>query len=198
MSEAAQETSRFERFADRFYLRKVYLGSGFDIDRAVAIQAQIVKLMHDGDDPIVLEIDCVGGYLSAASYLRDTILEYRQEVPIYGLVTSRAFSAAAYVLQTCTRRFALRGSELALHVNVRRLNITPFSGKIRVLLDAWKAEGAVRRSYADMVADYISHLPRLSRGEVIALMREARKISAQEALELGIIDEILEVRYPRV
>lgn len=162
---------------------------------------------------IILDINSYGGNVSGNFELCEMIYEARARKPIDAIVDSRALSGGYSVASACRKVYATSSGELGsigvvmMHMSyeemLKEAGIKAtyiFSGKHKVdgnpyqdLPDDVRAafQASVERSYEEFVA-----LVARNRGIDASVVRgtEARVIEAQEAKDLGLIDEVMPPR----
>lgn len=164
-------------FADR----KIVLIGRIDADAQELISAAIVTLNSTSRDPIKLYIDSNGGELDPELYLADLIRA--SNAPIHGIVTGVAYSAAFALLQACQVRKGLLHSNFMFHA--------PAGTTMRVDTDDLEdIINNMRLIHEEQIREY-SKRSKLSEVEWRKWSKEEKKFRAPEALEHGIIDEIV-------
>jgi ATP-dependent Clp protease protease subunit len=161
--------------------RIIYLEGDIDGDSASKIGKGVVWLNVLGEQEIVLYIDSNGGYVSAGLDIYDIIRHSR--APVVGVVYRRANSMASVILQACQRRKAMRHSELALH------DITTPPLTLADLEDQEKLKNTRRAQ--EEIYQIINQRSGMAVEEVRKICKEGKKLSADEALGLGLIDEVI-------
>lgn len=140
-------------------------------------------------EPIMLYINSGGGDVHAMVLLANGIVSSKAEV--IGVVTGRAESAAADVLQFCKKRLALPYAHLLLHAiradheGVEDATTDDLRTHIALL-----TETLHEREQEDMFFNDITLTrSRMSRVQLQEL--EDKKISAEQAKQFGLIDDII-------
>ena len=134
-------------------------------------------------EPIKIYIDSYGGCVKDMWALVHCIKT--SKTPVYTYCTSNASSSAAFILIAGHKRFAYTYSEVMIH---------PFSGgsygQYKDLVE--NAEVLERRM--DKLWNYIVQNTKIPRETLDSLADHRRDwyIFAQEALELGIVDEVID------
>jgi len=132
-------------------------------------------------DIVTLRIDSGGGDAFVGLRLSDAIRF--APFPVHGVVTGRACSAAFLVLQNCDRRIAWPNARLVFH-----------PGTCTVQIDSEDGESTYRRG-KELWERSLGELSQKSGKDIETLRRwgrDDREFSADEALKLGFIDEILQ------
>lgn len=131
--------------------------------------------------PIHMHIQSGGGSLTAALYVCDVMERF--PIPIYTFVEGNAASAASLISVCGDRRYMTKRSTLLVH----QASVTLGSTKNDDLQD----ESYNMRFLTELMMDvYSSHTP-LTRDRLESLISNERYIGSSQALEMGIVDEIL-------
>lgn len=170
--------------------RKIILGSNITESEADKMILHLHALNLSAGD-IVLKINSRGGSFEASLKLYEAIS--CSENPVLGLVTGYAFSGAAVILQACTKRYATKNSKILFHNLAYPIDtlITPESDikkiieKIQKEIDEiiWKNQ---------TIKKIVCEKTKIKPEEISRFLSEEKKLSAQEAMDYGIIDEIFE------
>jgi ATP-dependent Clp protease, protease subunit len=171
---------------DHLFERRVVVVSG-RLDHEVAGRAaiELMTLDADGDDPIRLQLGCAEGELDAALSLMDVV--ELVGVPVEALCIGTVGGAAVGVLAVAGRRLGTATTSLLL-----RDPGGTFSGSARDQ-ERWASHRADRwRSFCERVADTTNR----SVDEVDADFAEGRFLGAAEALDYGLLDEIVQQGPP--
>ncbi len=143
----------------------------------------ILWLNAKSEEPITLHISSAGGDLDAAMNIYDIFSS--SAAPVTGKVYRIAGSSAGLILQACTYRLALPHAEFSLHTMTvkKRLAEIQHCLDADVFADDFKLQLEVYEIFA----------VRMNRPviEVAELFKAERRMGAQEALKLGLIDKIL-------
>ena len=145
------------------------------------ICATIIRLNLISDEEIILYIDSDGGGMSAAIHIYDTIKESRARVR--GIVIGRAVSAAFVTLLACHHRVAFSHANLMYHAPAlvgMRLDQVDFEEQL-----------ALRKGFHDIMISELVRRGKASRAQFEQWSREEKYLSASQALEVGMIDEIM-------
>lgn len=166
----------------QFFLRRQILCmSEINAERQEEITQAILGLNLLSKEPIKLIIDSGGGLLNFGYWIADAVR--CSEAPVHGLVVGCAHSVAFWVLQNCHRRVCYPHARLMFHgsdLGKSRCDQPDFQEQVQKNIEAHKDQLAfiARRT----------HQPLKKWQE---WSRNQRYFSAKEALELGIIDEIV-------
>jgi ATP-dependent Clp protease protease subunit len=190
LPQIVEQTSRGERGWDVYsYLFKeriVFLGMPIDDTVANDVMAQLLLLeSQDPDRDIIVYINSPGGSFTALTAIYDTMQFVRPEIQTYCM--GQAASAAAVLLAAGTKgkRYALEHARILIH--------QPYS------------EGGGSSSDIEIQAREILRMRSLleqmisrhtGRGEDLVRQDIERDkiLTAQEALEYGLIDEVITTR----
>ncbi len=191
---ATVKASRFLRFAETAYPRRVILGDKFREKDVELIERQLRTFDVESQIPIVIEIDSNGGLSLDALRLVEIIRSLRSET--YGLVTGGCLSSAFLVLQACTVRLSLPTGKLAVHNNFKGFSIVITADTQEAELEAFssmlRGEIKIRSKIRDeIVASLQKKLTHYTRGELIEIMQRKRMMSPEEALIRKFLDEII-------
>ena len=135
----------------------------------------------DERKPIKLFIFSPGGDLNVNNTLVDTIA--LSKTPVYGYNMGNAYSAAAYILLACHKRFTLPRSKLLFHQGSGA-----FSGTYAEILPSVLAYQAEVEKLASFICERTSY----TQEEVSENIISDWYISAEEGVEHGVYDAIIE------
>lgn len=134
-----------------------------------------LRLLGSGELPITLIINNIGG---EDDHARAIIGAIRQcPVEVHGIVYGRAESAAAWILQACDHRAMDSHSSIMLHMGSSEKN------HHQDYIDSLFID--------DVLAKMREKDPGLKRSALIRKLKQDWNVYPQEALSLGLIDEIL-------
>ncbi|AZP16168.1 ATP-dependent Clp protease proteolytic subunit [Streptomyces aquilus] len=168
--------------------RIVFLGTPVDDISANDVMAQFMHLEYqDPDRDISLYINSPGGSFSAMSAIYDTMQFVTCEVETICL--GQAGSSAAVLLAAGTpgKRFALPGARMVIH---QPSLSEPVEGQASDLAIRAEELGRVRDRLEEML---VRHTGR-TREQVTADIERDKILTAQEALEYGLVDRIIPSR----
>lgn len=185
-----EQTSRGERTFDIFSRllkeRIVFLGTPIDDGVANVVMAQLLHLeSEDPDRDINLYINSPGGSFTALTAIYDTMQFIRAEIQTYCM--GQAASAAAVILGAGTKgkRFALEHSRVLLH--------QPYSeggGQGSDIEIQAREILRMRKMLEEMLARHTGRDEELIRADI----ERDKILTATEALEYGLIDEVITTR----
>ncbi len=185
-----ESTGRGERSYDIYsrLLREriIFLGSEINDTIADLIMAQLIFLEYeDADKDITIYINSPGGYVSAGLAIYDTMQFIKPDVST--ICIGQATSMAAVLLASGSKgkRFALPHSRVMIH--------QPIGGATGQAEDV-----AIHAKEIVRIKDEVSNILSKHTGKKKTKVRKDSDrsffMSAQETLDYGIIDEILENR----
>lgn len=164
--------------------RQILFVGDVDNEAQEKISASILYLNSLSDEPITLFIDSMGGKTNAGLWMADAVSV--SQAPVCGVVIGVAYSMAFNLLQACQIRKAYPHAELLVHGICAR--------ELVVVDDEEKFEREVnwaRRHHEEMMLYYSRRS-----GQPLEMWKDwskkEKKFSAREALELVIIDEIIQ------
>ncbi len=160
--------------------RLVVLRGEIDREKQEAVSMAIELLDLQGRDPILLRIDSKGGDFYRGLYIAQNICFARS--PVFGLVVGSARSSAFNVLQSCDRRLAYPMTDLMFHGPASDMPLDDpnwLTDEKRTGRE-WQT---LQKSLASRSRQPLKLIRRWS--------SSSRHFSAEEALKLGFIDEIL-------
>ena len=188
-----EQTNRGERSYDIFSRllkdRIIFLGGEIDDDVANTVVAQLLFLeMEDPDADICLYINSPGGSVTAGMAIYDTMQYIKPQVRTVCIGMAASMGAFLLMAGQKGKRCALPNSEVMIH--------QPLGGASGQATDvAIHAEWLIRtkEKMTRMKAEMTGQPEDVSRRD---LARD-HFLSAQEALEYGIIDEIFDPRQKK-
>ena len=183
---------RIDPFAKLFEDRIIFLGTPISDDVANAVIAQLLSLqVMEPDRDISIDINSPGGSFTAMTAIYDTIRYLKPDVQTFCL--GQAASAAAVLLAAGApgKRFALPNARILIH--------QPYTegtgGQISDLEIQANEILRMRELMEQMIADATGK----DRAEVSKDVDRDKILTAQQALEYGIIDQVLDtLKVPAV
>jgi ATP-dependent protease ClpP protease subunit len=169
--------------------RSLLLPPSFDEKEADRLVFQLYQLsLKKGD--IVCQINSKGGNFVGAMKLYETI-RINPIQPI-GLVAGDAFSAAIIVLQACKYRYATKYSRLLIHRPEYPIQFTlKPSDQLSDLIKLLDGELIEIRRKDELLLDILQARMKIDREDIKKLMNDSKMIHPNQALEIGLIDEII-------
>jgi ATP-dependent Clp protease protease subunit len=152
----------------------------------VASQAAAALLTLDalGDDPVQLHLTAVDGALDAAFAVVDAIDAMR--APLHAVVTAETGGAAVAVLAAARRRLAYRHARIRL-VEPRAAAVAGTADEVAA------AAGQYLRELEELVVR-LAEVTGRPRSRIEDDLSTGRVLSAEEAREYGLVDEIVSRR----
>ena len=133
---------------------------------------------------LTLEIHSGGGLLSSTYEICQLI--QLSPVHVIGFVKSHAQSAAATILQFCNYRIAIPSAEILFHNSLFPMNIDSLSSPYELQIDhILKSENENKRNFSQQIGFPLKDFKRLCLLDM--------NISSKQALDMGLIDEIMEI-----
>ena len=180
---------RIDPYAKLFEDRIIFLGTPISDDVANAVTAQLLCLQSmDPDRDISIYINSPGGSFTALTAIYDTMRYIKPDVQTFCL--GQAASAAAVLLAAGTKgkRYALPNSRILIH--------QPYTegtgGQISDLEIQANEIIRMRTLLETMVAEASGKTPE----EVSRDVERDKILTASQAVEYGIIDEVLDTLKP--
>ncbi|MFO7193881.1 MULTISPECIES: ATP-dependent Clp protease proteolytic subunit [Thermocrispum] len=167
--------------------RVIFLGVQVDDASANDVMAQLLHLEHeDPDRDIVLYINSPGGSFTSLMAIYDTMQFVRPDIQTYCL--GQAASAAAVLLAAGTegKRFALPNSRVLIH----QPSTQGTYGQVSDLEIQANEIQRVRSLLEHTLAKHTHKSPE----EIRADIERDKILTAEQALEYGIVDEVLQYR----
>lgn len=162
----------------------LYLGGEVKGDMVDYVNMSIAELISQGSPPLTVYITSGGGNVTAGLDIYDMLSMYPNTKT--GIVVAYAKSMAAVILQACTVRQALYHARILIH-HISTHNVTldimrSQKKKAEVLNDMEKGQARLYRILSERTGRTVSEISRTCKKD--------EDMSAQEALEFGLIDSI--------
>lgn len=176
-------------------LERRIIGLPYNIDKEIVdkIAGSILELNLKSFDEIKLLIDSGGGKIKPAFKLVDVIR--LSKAPVSGIVVGLCGSAAVSVLQACHKRLSTPHSKFFLHFVRSDFTYKAYQTKqviVRSLMSQLKETICNQRETEDIILARVN----ITRKGLRKLMhngeRDNTELTADEALALGLVDEIVE------
>jgi len=167
--------------------RILVLADDVEENTIAELRVLLLTLANQSKEEITLYIDSSGGTNYAGGLFCDLIRTCG--APVKGIVNGKCMSAAVPILQACHKRLATRNSIFLLHRGSGGLSIPRGNEKemrevnqqfLENLIKHWKQE----------IADLAERTGKTFE-EVEEKCRQERIMSAEEAKEFGLIDEVI-------
>ena len=151
-------------------------------ESACAAMEAILGYDQDGNDPIMLHLSSPGGCVSSGLALIDTMQLVK--APVFTVAAGMVASMGAIILAAGEPgyRYALPHTRIMLH---------PISGQSAGRLEEIQSAMRLHLELDREVEKILIERTKLPRKRLHHLLRQERFLSANEALELGLIDHIL-------
>ncbi|MGJ6981502.1 ATP-dependent Clp protease proteolytic subunit [Aestuariimicrobium soli] len=175
---------RVDPYTKLFEDRIIFLGTPISDDIANAVMAQLLCLQSmDADRPISMYINSPGGSFTALTAIYDTMRYIKPDVQTICL--GQAASAAAVLLAagTAGKRLALPNSRILIHQPATEGGYGQSSDLEIQANEILRIRSLMERMLADATGQ---ELEKVSRD-----IERDKYLTAEEAVEYGIIDEIL-------
>jgi ATP-dependent Clp protease, protease subunit len=131
--------------------------------------------------PIWLHIQSGGGTVLSALALADQLKRIKS--PVFSVIEGICGSAATFISISCNKRFITQNSFVLIH------QITGMMyGNYSELKDYMHMEDMVMESLVNL---YLKNTKIVNRDKVLEFLSKDSWLNSQEALEIGIVDEIL-------
>ncbi len=170
--------------------RIIYVGSsemgdteeeGLDYSLVQNVISSLFYLDKQKEANITLIINCVGGKCEFAFALHDAISMCKNHVS--GIVIGHAYSAASIFLQACDTRYMTQNAMMLIHYGNAEISRETNS---QLQSDIKYYEWSANRMY-----DIYASKSNLSKSKIKTLCDKDTYFSAEEALEVGLIDKII-------
>ncbi|WP_240670067.1 ATP-dependent Clp protease proteolytic subunit [Actinoplanes solisilvae] len=164
-----------------FDQRIVMIRGQLTSDEATGIAAALLTLDAAGPEPVQLHMASPGGELGAALSVIDVIDS--MTAPVHAVVTSQAGGATVALLAAAERRSAYRHARFKLN-EPRSAGVTGTADEVA------RAAGQHLRELEEITLRLVE-VTKQSRSRIEDDMSAGRSLTAEEALDYGLIDEII-------
>ncbi len=172
--------------------RAIALDGDINHELTDSVGHKMLELQLESSEPIDLIIDSGGGSDSAAFKLCD-FMSHILVAPVRGITFGECSSAATFVMLHCTERWGTPNSRYLIHSGRADVSLTvsqSTAAKVEELLRDLK------RDEERVIKMYMAKLKK-SRKEILRLIARGdqsfdQHLSAEEALEIGLINRIVE------
>jgi len=183
-----EQTNRGERAYDIYSRllkdRIIFLGTAVDDNVANVIIAQLLFLeAEDPDGEISMDINCPGGYLTSGLSIYDTMQYIRPEIQTICLGQAASLGAILLAAGTPGKRFALPHARIMIH--------QPWGGLSGQASDIDIHAREVLR-LKSITNDILVRHTKKSLKQIEADTLRDHFLSADEAMDYGLIDKIME------
>jgi len=185
-----EDTGRGERSMDIYSRllkdRIIFIGNEITDQMANVVVAQLLVLLtEDPKKPINLYINSPGGYLTSGLAIYDTIQYMGCEVNTYCIGQAASLAALLLAAGTKGKRYALPHARVMIHQPAGAIGGTAAD----ITLQAREIL-AQKRQMAKILADRTGK----SIEQILADTERDRYMSAEEAIEYGLIDQVVTSR----
>jgi ATP-dependent Clp protease, protease subunit len=185
-----EDTGRGERSMDIYSRilkdRIIFIGTGIDDQVANVVVAQLLFLqMEDHKKPISIYINSPGGVISAGLAIYDTMQLMEFEINTYCIGQAASMAAVLLCAGTTGKRFALPNSRMMIHQPLGAVT----GSQSDIAIQA-KEVGRTKNQMAEIISSH----SKKTKEEILALSERDFYMSAEEALEIGLVDEIVKTK----
>lgn len=167
---------------DRLLDRRIVLLSGpLDRDCATRAAARLMLLDADAADPVEVHLSCPDGDLESAVMIAQTIDLMR--APVTAIILSTLGGPAVAVAAAAQRRLA--------HADCRIVLQEPRAGAASGVSDELAAAAEQHTRFVEQMCAWLAQATGRPSADVIADVRRGRVLTAKEALEFGLVNEIV-------
>jgi ATP-dependent Clp protease protease subunit len=183
-----EQTNRGERGYDIYSRllkdRILFLGCEVDDDIANSLIAQMLFLDVDSSDPIHLYINSPGGSVTAGLAIYDMMKTVKCEVRTYCLGQASSMGSLLLAAGTQGQRYVMPNARIMIH----QPSIYGVGGQITDLQIIAKEMEKTKQQLTNI---YVTHTGQ-EYEKLLALMERDKYLSAQEAIDLGLVDKLVE------
>ena len=170
--------------AERLFAQRVVVLHGpLDDTVATRVSAELMTLDAEGDGPVTLRIDSADGSVALALTLMDVI--ELLGVPVRSLCLGQVGGPAIGVLSVCTHRASMPSTRFSLREPTTRVEARARE------VEQW---AQLRADEGRRFTERVAAAARKSADSVAGLIEAGTFMSAPEALDYGLIDEICRPR----
>jgi ATP-dependent Clp protease protease subunit len=167
---------------EKLFDRRIVMVRGqLTSEEATGIAAALLTLDASGPEPVQLHLASPGGELGAALSVIDVIDS--MAAPVHAVVTSQAGGAVVALLAAAERRAAYRHARFKLN-EPRSAGVTGTADEVA------RAAGQHLRELEEITLRLVE-VTKQSRSKIEDDMSAGRTLTAEEALDYGLIDEII-------
>lgn len=163
----------------------IHITGVIDEETMIYVETALAIMRANGRPDLEIRINSPGGDLAFSLMIHDMICSY--EGPTTGLVVGISMSGGNLILQACNERLATTGSMLMVH------NLSTYM-KYDVLKN--KKKETERKKKLDRLQNAVyriyTHRTGKTRQELNRIFRREETLTAEEALEAGFIDEVVD------
>lgn len=185
-----ENTNKGERGYDIYsrLLKDRVLFLGCEIDELVAnsVIAQLLFLDMDSEEPIHIYINSPGGSVTDGLAIYDTMLSLKAEVRTYCIGQASSMGSLLLAAGSHGHRYAMPNSRIMIH----QPSCYGLGGQVT---DIEIQAKEMAKTKAQLTNIYVKHTGK-SYDELFKLMERDHFMSAQEAIDLGLIDQLVKLR----
>jgi ATP-dependent Clp protease protease subunit len=182
-----EQTNKGERGYDIYSRllkdRILFLGCEVDDDIANSLIAQMLFLDVDSSDPIHLYINSPGGSVTAGMAIYDMMKTVKCEVRTYCLGQASSMGSLLLAAGTQGQRYVMPNARIMIH----QPSIYGVGGQITDLELITKEMTKTKKQLTEI---YVNHTGQEYQ-KLFDLMERDKYLSAQEAIDLGLVDKIV-------
>ncbi len=146
--------------------------------------------LNQSKGEIFLQINSSGGNFPGAQKIYDNIVMSPNSV--IGLVVGDCFSGATVILQGCSKRYASKNARLLIHHVSYPIRFTLYhNDTMRKLSSMIKKELDLVKTSDQIMVNIFEEKLKIPLDQIIKIMDKAKMMSPEEALEIGLIDQIV-------
>ncbi len=169
--------------------RSIFLDSSFTEQDANEIIKKLRQLNFQ-EGPIFLHINCAGGSFAGTKKLYEAIMLSPNKV--IGVVIGNCFSGATISLQACHKRYASPLSKIGVHyINLPIRFSIDGSKPMKFYIDELRSQYNARKKNNQLIVDILHRRMKVNKKNIRKLLIEEQELSSKEALDLNLIDEII-------
>jgi ATP-dependent Clp protease protease subunit len=162
--------------------RIVYLGSAIDENVANLVVAQLLYLDSENHNPIMVYINSPGGIVYGGLAVYDTIRKLKSTVATVAVGFCGSMSTFLLTAGTKGQRYAL--PHATIHMHPTGGGAKGYTEDVRI---AYREQERLQNQIFYLMGKFSGH----SREEIEEMFRRDRYMNSVEALQYGLIDEIL-------
>ncbi len=182
-------TGRGERAYDIYSLlleeRIIFVGMSINDQVANLVLAQLLYLdSEDQDRPILMYINCPGGVVYHGLAIYDTMQQVRAPVSTYAVGVTASMGTILLAAGTKGYRYALPHATVHMH---------PAGGSTQGYAPDVEIQYKELMRLEDMLHNLLAHHTGQTAEQIAADFDRDRYMTAKEAVEYGLVDEVLQV-----
>jgi ATP-dependent Clp protease protease subunit len=182
-------TGRGERAYDIYSLllkeRIIFVGMPINDQVANVVVAQLLFLAHEGpDEPIRMYINCPGGIVYYGLAIYDTMLHLPPPIETYALGVTASMGTVLLAAGAKGHRFALPHATIHMH---------PAGGTAQGYAPDVEIQFKELKRIEDLLHSILAHHTGQTVEQIAADFDRDRFMTAEEAVEYGLVDQILQM-----